>query len=459
MKKKLEGIYLRLPVFLQNAILTLYGLNLLKNRYSGNYPKFFEQFSKHLTWDKDEIFAYQSAQISRFLNHAAQTVPYYRELFLYHKIDVNKISVPKDLHFIPLLEKEVVRSSPEKLKSEAFSSRNIHTIFTTGTTGSPLRIFCNADVRQRNYGFFNRWLKSVGIKFNAWRATFGGRIIVPTNQTNPPFWRTSYSQRNILFSSYHLTDINIPHYIKKLTLVKPNYIDSYPSSLFTLTKYAKQGGIKLTNITDGLITSAETLYSEMRETIEDAFKLPVYDQYGAAEMCVFIAQCHHGQYHIHSDYALIEFLREDGSAAYPGEEAEIVCTGFINPVMPLIRYRIGDRGILGGCRCPCGLPFPTVKKILGRMDDVISTPDGRKIGRLSPVLKGFPVKEAQFLQTELSSLTILIVKDKGFSEDTEKMIKNEMRKRLGHSMNFIFKYVDKIYRSPGGKLKAVISTI
>ena len=40
-------------------------------------------------------------------------------------------------------------------------------------------------------------------------------------------------------------------------------------------------------------------------------------------------------------------------------------------------------------------PFPVLERVVGRKDDVIVTPDGRQIGRLSPGLKGFPVREAQ----------------------------------------------------------------
>ena len=213
------------------------------------------------------------------------------------------------------------------------------------------------------------------------------------------------------------------------------------------------------NVTKGITTSAETLYSWQRKIIEKAFGVPVIDQYGSAEMCNFVAQCHLGRYHIHSDYALIEFLREDGTPADPGEEAEIVCTGFINPVMPLIRYRIGDYGILSDIPCKCGSPFPVMEKILGRMDDIIITPDGRKVGRLSPVLKGFPIKESQYIQKKIDELEVLIVKDKHYDKNTESEVVKELEKRLGTSLKIRVKYVSCIQREKGGKLRTVISYI
>src|SRR6185437_7676900 len=122
-----------------------------------------------------------------------------------------------------------------------------------------------------------------------------------------------------------------------------------------------------------VITSSETLSADVRRTIEDAFACPVFDHYGAAEMAAFITQCAAGAYHCNSDYGVVELLR-DGHAVAPGEMGEIVATGFINPVMPFIRYATGDLAVRGAARCPCGRGFPILRRILGRMDDVLITP-------------------------------------------------------------------------------------
>ena len=103
--------------------------------------------------------------------------------------------------------------------------------------------------------------------------------------------------------------------------------------------------------------------------------------------------------------------------------------------------------------------FPVVEKILGRMDDVILTPDGRKVGRLSPVLKGFPIKEAQFVQEKIHSITVLLVKDTGYVNSTDISVCNELRKRLGNQIDIKIEHVSKISYGSGGKLRSVISKI
>lgn len=453
----MEKIYYQLPVGLQNVFLSTYGLYLLKIRHGKQYFDFLRQIKGHLSLSKEEIEEIQWKLFSNLLADSQKYVPYYREVL--KDISVQEIKCIDDLQKLPLLEKEVLRTSPESLIDERYEKKKLLVVHTTGTTGTPLKIYCTPEIIKKNYAFYSRFLQQAGINYLGKRATFGGRIVVPHAQDKPPFWRYSFFQKNILFSSYHLTEKNIPSYITALRKIQPEYIDTYPSSLFTIAKYAQQQGISLEGITMAITTSAETLFAEQRKVIEDVFGVKIFDQYGAAEMCVFVGQCSHGSYHVHSDYAIIEFIREDGSPANPGEEAEVVCTGLINSVMPLIRYRIGDRAVLSDRQCECGSHFPVVEKIIGRADDVILTPDGRRIGRLSPVLKGFPVKEAQYRQKVIDEIDIFFVKDQGFNVDTENKIIIELKKRLGDKIKINIYYVEVIERSKGEKLKSIISEL
>jgi phenylacetate-CoA ligase len=459
MKSILENIYLKLPVFVQNIILTVYGYRIQRIRYRGNYDNQIKNANCRLTYSKHKLEDYVNTKLREIIIEAFENVPYYRETLKKHNIEVNKIRTIDDFLKVPLLEKEDIRKNPLHLVSKKYNNKRLIGIHTTGTTGAPLKIYCDKATRQLNYAYYDRFLAQVGINYSGRRATFGGRIIVPPEQRKPPFWRYSLLQKNLLFSSYHLIDKNIPHYIAKLKRFKPDIIDAYPSSLYTVALYAKMHNIGMNNVTKGITTSAETLFPEQREIIESIFGVPIYDQYGAAEMCVFLGQCKQYRYHIHSDYALVEILRPDGTRALPGEEGEIVCTGFINPVMPLIRYRIGDRAVLWDHRCDCGSDFPVVTKILGRIDDVIITPDGRRVGRLSPVLKGFPVKEAQYVQNSIHEIQVLIVKANRFNPQTEKALTYELRKRLGTQIKINYKYLSRIPRGKGGKLRSIISNV
>jgi pilus assembly protein CpaB len=54
----------------------------------------------------------------------------------------------------------------------------------------------------------------------------------------------------------------------------------------------------------------------------------------------------------------------------------------VNDDMPLVRYRVGDRGAVAAAdaRCACGRSLPVLASVEGRADDVLVTRDGREGG-------------------------------------------------------------------------------
>jgi len=251
----------------------------------------------------------------------------------------------------------------------------------------------------------------------------------------------------------------IGYYVEKLLELKPHFIDAYPSSIFTLATYLKENSISGI-YPKAIITSSETLLDHQRELIEEVFRCPVFDQYGCAEQVVFASQCEEGTYHLHPEFSIVEFLREDCTKALPGEPSRLICTGFTNRAMPLIRYDIGDTAILSDKRCPCGRNFPVLEMILGRVDDLIVTPDGRRIGRLDPIFKGLRlVREAQVIQKDYTTICVRIVPSENFNRKEADFITWEMKKRIGIGACVEIEVVENIPRSSGGKFRAVVSNI
>lgn len=459
MSKRAENLLYQLPTSLQNVALSIYGISLLRNRHGGRYQQYYSEAMARSRLSREELNAYEEATLQSTLRQAVVSVPYYRKLHQAGQFPIEHVKSVDDIRSLPLLDKSAVRSNPEQFVDERKNKKDLAVIGTTGTTGTPLRIYCDANVRQRNYAFHDRFLTLSGIDKNSLRATIGGRIIVPAATTSPPFWRYSYFQKNVLFSSYHLNERTISIYIDKLKSLQPDYIDSYPSSVYSIASYAKRNGISLRGITKAIVTSGETLFDDQKALVEEQFGVSIFDQYGSAEMNVLVTLCVRGTYHAHSDYGILEILDSNGMPAKPGEEGEIVCTGFINDVMPLIRYRIGDRAIASGVSCACGSTLPTVGRVLGRDDDVILTPRGDRVGRLSPVLKGFPVKEAQYVQETLDAIKVVLVPDATYRPEDEARLVRELRMRVGDEMRIEFQYVDRIERSKGGKLKSIVSKL
>jgi phenylacetate-CoA ligase len=85
-----------------------------------------------------------------------------------------------------------------------------------------------------------------------------------------------------------------------------------------------------------------------------------------------------------------------------------------------LRYRLCDVTALGAGGCACGRTFPALQHIIGRLDDVLVTPDPRRVGRLDPVFKGCrTIREAQLVQETESEVTVRLVPGPDYTDDEE----------------------------------------
>jgi phenylacetate-CoA ligase len=195
----------------------------------------------------------------------------------------------------------------------------------------------------------------------------------------------------------------------------------------------------------------------VRELIEQAFQAKVFDHYGAAEMAALVTQCEAGSYHVNPEFGIVEILR-DGEPVAPGESGDLVATGFINPVMPLIRYGTGDTAIQGDGGCPCGRAFPTLLGIEGRRDDVLITPEGRRIGRLDPIFKSVTsLHETRIVQDAADHVRVEMVLHADLAPVEEASLRRELGNRLGPSIKVDLVRVSHLPRTARGKLRAVVN--
>ena len=83
-----------------------------------------------------------------------------------------------------------------------------------------------------------------------------------------------------------------------------------------------------------------------------------------------------GHLHCMEENAVIEILDEQGDPLPDGEEGEIVVTSLSNFAMPLIRYKIGDRGCFLKEACSCDDPGKVLKLTTGRSNDWVVDREG-----------------------------------------------------------------------------------
>jgi phenylacetate-CoA ligase len=213
--------------------------------------------------------------------------------------------------------------------------------------------------------------------------------------------------------------------------------------------------------------------SHCRGVARKKFNVELYETYGSVEFGSIAFECtEHFALHILTDNVYIEVLDENGEHVSPGERGEIVVTGLHNHMMPLIRYRIGDLGVLTDERCPCGRSWPLLKSVEGRSNDLIVLPSGRKISWLylqrcifyDPVFQKnlFCISQYQLVQERLDRIVFKVVKGTNFDANLLLRIKNNIEKffaEQGEKMEVVTQVVEEIPMERTGKRRMFISKV
>jgi phenylacetate-CoA ligase len=440
---------------MQNLMISMRSIFRKVLREGPSFQRLLKEVEKTQWLGERELKDYQLKKIRSIIQYAANKVPYYRRLFQQQSLRIDDFSEIDDLKKIPCLEKKDIISNSDDLVADNVKGFKIKGC-TSGTTGTPITIIHNLYSVIREHAFTWRQLHWAGYRKSQRRAWIRGDMIVSFEKNDAPYWRFNQIDNMLMMSSYHLSEVSAPKYITALESFDPVLIQAYPSSIAYLARYLDNSGRDYKGPSlRAIVTSSETLLDEHREAIERRMNCSCFDSYGHYERAAAIHTCENGNYHINSDYGFIElFPDNDGTA-------EIVGTGFGNRVMPLLRYKTGDRVIPadGAKKCPCGRKLPLVEKILGRMDDSIKTIDGRSVVRLAHIYKGLKnVMEAQIVQKALDRIQILIVPYGSFDMQDEKQLRSNVQQRLGKNMGVDINLIPKISRSRNGKLRNIIST-
>jgi len=457
----LDKLYQKSPGFIQNLMVTGYGLKIYRREYGQKFKASLAQFDARQWLTRDEVIGYQDEKIRSLIKHAYDNIPFYRDIMTSRKLRPSDIEKVADLHKLPILTREDVRANKLRMIAGNYKKSQLIRGYTSGTTGSPLELIWDNEICHIKTVVDWRQKKIAGIKPGDKIAFFLGRTLVPLQKKNPPFWRHNYVLNHLFCSSWHLSRRNIPYYFDKLSKFSPLAIEGYPSTMFILAKYLVEKG--QTFPLKAAFTSSETLLPLHRETIEKAFGCKLFDFYGMAERVAFATECElHDGKHINMDFSVLEVINNDSEPSAPGQMGRIVATGFHNYAMPLIRYRTSDVTVLRGKPCSCGRSFDLMENVTTKDEDIISTKDGRYIS--SSIINAVThhltsIAEHQVIQDDLEHVRMLIVKKPEFLESDGKFLEENLRKIMGDGMDIKVEYVDDIPRTTAGKFRWVISKV
>jgi phenylacetate-CoA ligase len=456
-----DKIYPLLPVALQNAGISAFGYTWHKRRFGGNFSEYLHQFKDREAFTAAQWHDYQTGQMRKMLLHAFKHVPHYQQVLSnagFTETSLSKFELDQ-LSRIPVLEKEELRQkgtssliSKQLEKGGTFYS-------SSGSTGTPTRILYSHAMHQRISALYEARVRNwAGVSRTNARGMIGGRRVLPTADSKPPYYRYNFIEKQVYFSAYHLSNNTAANYLQGLQKHDVEYMVGYAMSNYLLAKFIKAEGLQAPQM-KAVLTSSEKLTPAMRALISEVYNCKVYDGWSGVEWCGLISENEHGQLLISPDSALIEVIKPDGTPAAAGEEGELVCTGFLNYDQPLIRYKIGDVVKLSPTQqATCGRAFTVVDEIIGRTEDIIVAPDGRQMVRFHGIFIDLPnVVKAQVVQETVADFTVN-VQTNGLTSEERNIISRRMESQLGN-VKVNINEVNEIPVGINGKFKAVISKI
>ncbi len=163
----------------------------------------------------------------------------------------------------------------------------------------------------------------------------------------------------------------------QLATFMPDAAYGLPSSLLEAAAALRRRGSRMT--IERIFTSGELLQPAARDALTSVFGARVFDIYGSSETKEIAWECPAGGMHVNADVVHLEVVDDQGCPLPDGVEGNLVATGLVHHAMPLLRYRIGDRGSLRTETCACGRAFPLLGVVTGRAADMLVLSDGRRV--------------------------------------------------------------------------------
>jgi len=430
-------------------------LSLIARRYCGPFWIRRRQLA-HTQWlDRQRLDELQFNLLRRLLRHCYATVPYYRQQMEEMGVQPDDVKCLEDIRRFPVLTKQDVLDAHDSLISSKYPHGLRHTAYTGGTTGTPLALERDLFSIANEHAFVRRQWDWAGIGLRDRTAYLSGRVVVDPAQTEGPFHMYDPFMRELILSTYHLSEATAGQYAEAIVRYRIRAIVGYPSPIAFLAKVCRASGLKIR--LRAVLTTSETLTEVMRENMTSAFDCRVFDFYGAAERVCYIHTCDHGSYHLIPEYGYTEFVPLEHSIS---GECRVIATGFWNRAMPLIRYDLGDVIVPSDRRCECGRAFPVVESIAGRTGDVVRTSSGRQLGPtlMARVTKGAKnVLEMQIIQDRLDHIILRYVPSSKFTDEDLAHFKAHVAHHMPLELEIAYERTDRIDRTRSGKMKFIVS--
>lgn len=424
---------------------------------------FFQLYNQYLSNEKisyEEHVYKQEEQLNKMINFAYINIPFYNKLFKTLGLIPSDIKTKNDLMMLPIINKDIIKKNWKDFTPLNIKLLKYHNNSTGGTSGNPLLYRVSKEQRTRMLISLYRGWGYAGYSLGDKIVIFGGTSIGVGKEFNLKNKLMNFSRNIIALSAYDLDNSILQEYIKIINNEKPQFIRSFPSAIFFLSKWIRKNNIKI-HTPKAIFTTSEKLYPDMRVFIESVFETKIFDNYGLNDggLTAFECEKHNGM-HIDYENSIFEVIY-DGKIIKNGE-GKAIATSLYNYSFPFLRYETGDIVRISDKECDCGRKPELITEIISRSVDFFITPNQRYIhGWFFYIIMeshSEGVDKYQIVQKDYNKIEVKLVVNEKFKKETGIGIVKLIREKEA-KWNVELTYVDNIETTKAGKFKFIVNEI
>ena len=417
----------------------------------------------------------QSERLTILVRHAYDNVDLYRRKYDEAGLDPDDIESVDDLHKLPFITKDDLRNNfPDGLLAKNIDPEDCFIVGTSGSSGTPVKIY--RDIVPGHLAPFSVlinpkiWSPWVGVDTAKKVDIVMGIIVLAEYSFEKEMIKMFREAPWISNESFRILDalMDPREHLRVFQELKPNVLFGYPSAIKNLAIVAREDGVELHQPLF-FVTAGEVLDGHTRNVISSAFKGRMFDIYGSTEGNTIAFEClKHEGLHVAPRRVILELLDDDGKPVDPGVPGKVVVTDLTNMATPILRYiGLGDVAVWADKKCSCGIRWPLLERVEGRIVDSFVLPDKSLVHpfRLTHALETIPgIATFQLVQEEIDKVRVRIVEEKGDGEgegESEEgpspfveggthwiMIMESLGEILGEGVQITVDLVDEIPRFP-----------
>lgn len=379
---------------------------------------------------------------------------YYRNLL--NGRNVNKFEE------LPIITKKDLQRPLQEIVSSVFRSKDLFISSTSGSSGHPFYFAKDKKSHALTHAIIQELYESIGVYPEDKQARFYG---IPNKGIAKYKERVKDILANrVRFSVFDLSDERLSIYLKRFEKNSFGYVYGYTSAIVQFAKYLIRNEVVLKDVSPRLkccIVTSEVCLEEDRVIIKKAFGVEVFNEYGCSESGLIAFENKNHTWEIVNKENYVEIVDGNGASLPFGKEGRILLTSLSNKAMPIIRYEVGDIGVINKIEGKLVL-----QKLSGRVSDLIKLPSGKVAAGLTfyyvsrvVLEKNRSIREFIVRQTAIDVFNFDIVSTEELNDETSSFLQKQLDIYLEPGLKIRVSRVDRINRPASGKIKHFYSEI